>query len=165
MANAIYFFVPFQVQPKQADRSRIAQNAHGDNYIAHYPSAKVKENTRNLAALIEPHRPHELFRGPLRVEITICYAWRKAETNKHRLLAALPKDTKPDADNLSKGITDVLESIGFFANDAQIAELHVRKCWTAKPGFYLRIDEIPFNAWDTWIFTDSAVMNMVTADD
>lgn len=61
-------------------------------------------------------------------------AWRVGVTFVYRLVSApkraagTPKATRPDLDNLTKLVLDALtESSVAFADDGQVAELHVRK--------------------------------------
>ena len=52
------------------------------------------------------------------------------------------KATKPDTDNLEKMLKDVMEDLGFFKNDAQVASEHVEKFWAKVPGIYIVMETL-----------------------
>ena len=79
--------------------------------------------------------------GPLLLRLTFRFMWRKSEPEKN-ICDPKPKDTKPDWDNLAKNICDVMESMGFYKNDSQLADVHVRKYWTDSPGVSVIIEEL-----------------------
>lgn len=91
-----------------------------------FDSAELKDARAWWTAMLAPHRPQKPLDGPLWLILTITYP-HKASTPKRDQGKVLPKTTKPDCDNLSKGITDIMASLGFFNDDAQIAELWVNK--------------------------------------
>lgn len=139
--SCISFFVPWRVQPKQADRQQIRTRKDGSRYIHHYQSPKVTQNARDISSFVGEFVPSRPLEGPLQVLYAVTYPWRKSEAKKN-MAAPLPKDTKPDVDQLAKQLSDVLEHAGFFANDSQIAELHVSKCWGDNPGVQIEIQTI-----------------------
>jgi len=125
------FFIPHEVKPKQSMRM-----ANGVSYTP----AKIKNNAKALQALLLPHRPKVPLSGPLRLDLLFQFPWRKSEPKKNRT-RAWPKDTKPDFDNLCKQFCDVLQSMGFFWNDSQIADVRIRKVWTDSPGVQVMIEQ------------------------
>ncbi len=124
----IKFTIPYLVQPKNADRSRVVANSKGELFSHHYQPKKVADNAKALAALCAEYRPESPILGPIRLWLEFRYPWRKSEPkkNRHRIRA---KDTKPDLDNLEKQLVDVLERSGFFTNDSQVAEKRSVKTW------------------------------------
>jgi Holliday junction resolvase RusA-like endonuclease len=46
-------------------------------------------------------------------------------------LRGTPKTTKPDLDNLCKGLLDALQRNGWIAADQEVAEIHAQKRWQA----------------------------------
>lgn len=138
----IEFFVPCNIEPKQGDRVRIAQSKGGKRFAMHYTPGKVKKNAGNLAAIIAPHRPAEPMQGPLRLSVIFQYAWRASESKKTKEKPFAYKDKKPDIDNLMKQISDVLQATGFVVNDAQFADVTLKKVWTVTPGVHVRIETI-----------------------
>lgn len=122
--------IPLPVEPKQSDRSSIIQpKGGGKPFVHHYPSKKVDNNAKALMALLRPHSSAKPLKGPLRLVVDVYYPWRVAETKKRRAMGQIPKDTWPDWDNLGKQVCDVMEKLGFFRNDSQIASGTVNKWW------------------------------------
>ena len=132
--TGVDFHIPWLPRPKQS--FRYTQTGRK------YTPADVKEDQRSLASLIEQHRPDKPLVGPLRFAMTIIYPWRKSESKRVRALGLRPKGTKPDTDNLQKQVCDVLERMGFFENDAQIAQSNVAKFWGDAVGTRIAVNEI-----------------------
>jgi crossover junction endodeoxyribonuclease RusA len=138
---SIEFFIAYQIQPKQGDRSRII-GSKGKSFVQHYQPAKVRNNARDLALLMAPHRPATPLEGPLRMELTFQWSWPKSMSKRKRARGLVYRETKPDCENLLKQLNDVMERSGFFRNDAQIADLHVRKVWTDSPGVQVTLSRL-----------------------
>lgn len=138
-ASSIEFEIPFTAIAKQADRSRIVKTGSGRQFVAHYQPKEIVEHADNLAALLAPHRPTAPLRGPLELTLTFKFPW--LGTAPSRVIAAgwYPKDTKPDWDNLSKQICDVLQKCGFFINDSQIWNSHVRKVFCPQASVQIQL--------------------------
>lgn len=136
----ISFTVPFEVRPKQGDRSRVA-SAGGRQFVAHYQPAKVKNNAGALALLMAPHRPDTPLEGPLRLQLTFYFQPPKSMPQKRLALLPLAKDTKPDLDNLAKQVCDVMQATGFYRNDSQISKMTLGKFWSDRPGLQVEIEE------------------------
>ena len=94
---------------------------------------------RSLIDLFKDHRPPEPFEGPLRVEITIVWPWKKSETKKNRARGFLWSDKRPDISNIIKRFEDVLTLLRFWNDDSQIAWETVKKGWGDNPGIGLAI--------------------------
>lgn len=134
--SSVSFSIPYVCGPKQSDRNKGRQ---------HYPDPKVKADAQSLASLVAPHRPDKPLQGPLGLSLTVRYPWRKTEKKKWVRLGKRWKSSRPDYDNLSKQIGDVLERTGFMANDAQIACGHIEKFWTEQGGMDISLDELEPN--------------------
>lgn len=132
---AIEFFIPWVVKPKQS--FRMGKGGRG------FPVPKASRNADALTVLAAQYRPDKPLEGPLQLDIVLRYPWRKSEKKRNIALGELAKDTRPDWDNLAKQVCDVLESGGFFLDDAQIADARVRKVWRDGPsGVEIRIREV-----------------------
>ncbi len=138
----ISFSIPFTVGAKQGDRSRVVTPRIGKPFVRHYPDPKTKRNAQALKVLCLPYVPAKPLKGPLRLEMFVNYPWRESESERNRARGEIPKDTKPDADNIAKQVCDVLEAMGFFVNDSQIAHLEVYKAWADKPSLLVGITEL-----------------------
>ena len=93
-----------------------------------YTPAETVSFERAVGQIAAQHFAQPLV-GPVRLEIVATFvppqSWsrRKTADQLHR-----PHVQKPDADNLGKAICDGLNRIAF-ADDAQIADIRVRKVW------------------------------------
>jgi Holliday junction resolvase RusA-like endonuclease len=106
--------------PKQSFRRGNGRN---------YPNPKVVKDADALCALLSPYAPSSPMAGPVELTVEVVYPWRKSEKKRIRALGWYPKDTKPDDDNVRKQVADVLERMGFIADDGQIAVSHFAKGW------------------------------------
>jgi len=136
------FHIPWTVEPKQSMRHRIIVDGTGRRYIASYTPAKVKANSQTIASLVAQHRPRDPLSGPLRATYVLTYPWRSSTSQRARKAGPMPKDTKPDCDNLGKNLSDTLQRSGFFANDSQIADLRIVKQWGDQAGVTVRLEGI-----------------------
>lgn len=132
--QTISFSVPVEVLAKQTKENRHAVSKTGKPYIGRYTPKDVKANADIIAAAIDPWRPAEPLTGPLGVAMNFCYPGRVQ--SKHTLTVTIwllgPdimqwKTTRPDLDNLSKQVLDVLQARRFFKNDATVASFEAVK--------------------------------------
>ena len=137
----ITFEIPFTLAAKQADRSRIATGRGGKQFVHHYQPSKVTNNAKSLAALCAPHRPAVPLDGPLSMELYVVFPWLQKHSPRHRKSGLLPKDTKPDWDNLGKQISDVLAACGFYTNDSRLSDVRIRKRFGDTPYVQVTIDQ------------------------
>ncbi len=111
-------------------------------FITKYDPPNVKEMKRIWTRELTPHIPDEPLEGPLRMRVLFAYPYRKADVKKADG-RDMWKDTQPDCDNLVKGLNDIMERLGFFTNDGQIASLRAEKVWSYSPRVEIVIDELP----------------------
>lgn len=74
--------------------------------------------------------------GYTMLTVTFYHAY-PASTPKKKLIDLAPHFKKPDGDNLLKGLMDAMGDAGIFANDSNIADFCVRKCYTTQPSGYM----------------------------
>ena len=125
----------------QAGLRILKRKSDGQQFIGRFATSKSKHATNELMMLFEPHRPAVSFKGPLRLTILWMYPYRKSEP-KSRRWPCKPCDTRPDVDNIFKGIGDILTRLGFYGDDGQVAELHLTKCWNAETGIAVTLEEL-----------------------
>jgi Holliday junction resolvase RusA-like endonuclease len=82
-----------------------------------------------VVAAARPHRPAQPLTCPLRVSINFYLPRPKRLCRKKDTQDALPCTSKPDVDNLAKAVLDCMTQDGWWLDDAQVSELHVRKSW------------------------------------
>jgi Holliday junction resolvase RusA-like endonuclease len=85
------------------------------------------------------HKPREVFDGPLGFIIDLEWPWSNSKHDKKTRLKWLrfPRDTRPDCDNVAKGILDAIVSAQWCVSDARIAGLVVSEWWGHNPGVTL----------------------------
>lgn len=146
------FWSPVAVAPKQSARWFI-QRRRGKTVRGFRRDRRVERNAQQLAAYARQHAPAAPLAGPLRLRLIVVSAPRVADRNEAGANWACWRwrDSKPDLDNLTKQICDVLEHCGYFAvGDQQVVELSAMKCWHARgPGVLVELERIdPWHAAD-----------------
>ena len=101
-----------------------------------YEPAELKQAREKLRAHLAKHVPQKSFTGPVWLGVKWCFPIR----GRHR--DGEYKATKPDTDNLEKMLKDVMEDLGLFKNDAQVASEHVEKFWAKVPGIYIVMETL-----------------------
>lgn len=140
-SSAIVMEIPMVPTPKQSDRQRVIQPKSGKRAFAqHYQPKKVTMNASDLALFIARHRPPKPLLGPVAIVCEIDFQYRKSE-KRSNIGKRIYKDTKPDCDNLKKQVCDVLQRLGFFKNDSQIASSRFDKYWFHQ-------DRTAFRLWE-----------------
>jgi len=104
-----------------------------------------------MVGLLAPHRPPKPFSGP--VSMSVAFIWPHKKTgSKASREGTQYRTTKPDLDNLVKGLIDVMADLHFFdEGDQQVAELKLSKFRGETPGIAIRISEAqlpPYQFWD-----------------
>ncbi len=90
-------------------------------------------NARSIyCAMLAPHRPESPLSGPVGLHVEFHFPYRKSEPKKN-LGKLLPKDTKPDCDNMAKTLIDCMTRMGFWRDDAQIYRTMISKYWSPSP--------------------------------
>jgi Holliday junction resolvase RusA-like endonuclease len=104
-----------------------------------YEKPAAKEAKKLLIAELMKHKPEGPLHGPLRLSVDWFFQKRKAD----KFIGIKLKDTKPDTDNLQKGLKDCMTKVGFWKDDAQVAVEHVSKWWTSgKTGILITVEEL-----------------------
>jgi crossover junction endodeoxyribonuclease RusA len=115
----------------------------------HFKKKNVADAENSLTALLMPHRPAKPIEGAVALSVTWTYPWRSSETKRNKALGYMPCTTKPDADNLVKMLGDCMTRLAFWNDDAQVADLRVRKGWGDKPGIGITVEAIPLPQFGT----------------
>lgn len=151
MANRTIVIHIAQIPPSKTSQQkgvRAFVDKSGKPRTQFFEKKAVKEELDILCSAMAPHCPETPIRGPISLAVTFVYPWRKEDvssaTKKESalLLGAEWKITKPDTDNLVKGIKDRMARLMFFHDDAQIAEELVRKFHGGKVGVWIVIKEL-----------------------
>lgn len=118
----IEFFCPMKPPTKTHQHKKLAVSKKGKPII--YTPQETKAVQAKLSAHVGRHAPDEPLAGALRV--TQKWIW----TGKVTL--PTPRSKKPDCDNISKILLDVMTSAHFWKDDAQVSSLTVEK-WQVPP--------------------------------
>lgn len=103
-----------------------------------YEPQEVKDARQWFEIVLSQHTPPEPLDGP--VSLTVIWQWPiKTEKNYHK---ATLKVTRPDTDNLQKLLKDVMTSLNFWHDDAQVAEEVVRKQTSKEGGLMIVVQSI-----------------------
>ena len=104
-----------------------------------YDPPEVADARAKLCAHLAQNVPEKPLTGPLRLYAKWCFpAW----DGKHA--SGEPKITRPDTDNLQKLLKDCMTDVGFWKDDALVAEEFVGKYWAdmEHTGIYIRVEVI-----------------------
>lgn len=101
-----------------------------------YEPEELKAARSKLKAHLAGHVPERPLKGPVWLGVKWCFPIK----GKH--VDGEYKITKPDTDNLNKMLKDVMEDLGYWQNDAQVASEHIEKFWASVPGIYVVAWEI-----------------------
>lgn len=135
----ISFFIPC-VPPKTTSQQKGVMVIGGKPRF--FTKGKVKQSQNDLLTLLMPHVPETPFTGPIRVCVTLTYPWRSTEKKRNLLKGFIPNDKKPDFDNISKSICDVMTKLLFWHDDGQIADGRIIKRWGDCPGIMVEIENM-----------------------
>lgn len=135
----IQFFVSL-VPPTANHQSKKIVRVGGFSRLA--DSEQLRDARSIWWAALHPYRPTVPFKGPLSLSVTFVWPYLKGHSAKARLVKLIPKTTSPDCSNTIKTVEDVMASLLYFENDAQICELQVRKFYGESPGVHVRLGSV-----------------------
>lgn len=106
-----------------------------------YTPAETVSFERQVGQIAMQHFPQPL-RGPVKISVWATFEPAKSWSKK-KIAAHLGSyhTQKPDADNCIKAILDGLNRIAF-ADDAQVADQHIRKVWGPDPRTVVTVEEL-----------------------
>lgn len=138
MRRRVEFFIPM-IPPTLTFQDKISIVSKGRGLLIDSPELKTVK--RSLRDRIGPHAPDEKLTGPVRVVSKWCWPTEGTDhmDGEYRI-------SKPDADNLSKMLHDVMERAGFFANDSQVMPVP-ETFWADVPGLYVCAEELADPRW------------------
>lgn len=109
---------------------------NGRPVILHYKKDKVESARHQFLLKLRPHRPKEPAQGSVRLEVFFYF------DVKNRKLWGKPKPTKPDNSNFIKEFEDAMTASGFWRDDAQVFDLHIKKYYAEKATVLVRWEEV-----------------------
>lgn len=99
-----------------------------------FEKKEVSEAKAVLKDLLLKFVPDETIKGPVRIEVTFAFG-----TTVRKKIRDEYRTTRPDLDNLFKGLADVLCELGFLEDDSIIVSLSLRKLWVPVEDAHLSI--------------------------
>lgn len=106
-------------------------------YIHHYKKSNVSVARQLFEYKLKQNRPKEKLTGPIGLHVSFFFAIKRPQK-----LWGTYKTTRPDLDNYVKELIDAMTSVGFWEDDAQIAELKVSKRYAEKGTIVIRWEEL-----------------------
>lgn len=129
----IHFFIP-------GEPARVTEQQHRyggrkkNGQVVVYRDSRLSAARAELLEYLRKAAPKEPITGPVRMEV--CYYF----SSKSKRQDGMPKITRPDTDNLVKGLKDCMTETGFWWDDAQVYSEHIAKYWTVPEGAGIEID-------------------------
>lgn len=106
-------------------------------YIDHYRKPEVQAQRDQLIYMLKQHKPKQPSDRPIRLVICLYF-----DIKQPRKIWGKYKTTRPDCDNYVKELTDCMTEVGFWDDDAQVADLRVVKRYAEKAAIYIRLEEL-----------------------
>ena len=107
------------------------------NTRTYFKSKTLMETERIYRTLLAPHRPKAPSEGPIRLFIVLYF-----DKKSPKKLWGQYKITRPDVDNFCKALIDQMTQVGFWMDDAQIADLRIKKYYAEKASIYVEWEEL-----------------------
>jgi len=126
------------VPPKTTHQSalRIFKTKNGRQFVGR--DKKGLKVANELQILLLPFKPAQPINEPVELFVSWFYPYRKSEPKKNRS-KLIPCATRPDADNILKGLIDAMTAVGFWRDDNLIFKLHFEKYFSSTSGIGVKI--------------------------
>jgi Holliday junction resolvase RusA-like endonuclease len=126
-----------KAQPRPRAALRKVFGPSGPQFIARaYDSGSAEGWKSEIARAAEDVKPSAPFVGAVRLEVVLLFPRPKTLMRKRDPQGRLRHAAKPDRDNCEKAVLDILQGLGFLANDSQVCAGEVSK-------FYCAVGELP----------------------
>ncbi|HWL53844.1 MAG TPA: RusA family crossover junction endodeoxyribonuclease [Chthoniobacteraceae bacterium] len=150
----IQFFIP---GPPPRVTKQMKKTIFARGRVMHIDTPELKEATSFLQEKMLPFRPRTPLAGPVKLIVVWVFPHLKG-VGKATRESIIYKDTAPDLGNMEKLFADVMEDMGFFANDGQVSTEGLVKVWGPTPGIAVSAHEIkgPVEEWVTDLIQEVA---------
>lgn len=128
----IEFFLPMN-PPTVTHQEKQVRVVNGKPVF--YEPAELKAARAKLRDHLAKHQPERPLTGAVRLVVKWCFPRGRYKDGAYRI-------TKPDTDNLQKLLKDVMTTVGFWLDDAQVASEIAEKFWAEVPGIYIWVEEM-----------------------
>ena len=131
---------PIEIKIMGNPSTRTAQQrrvtvVHG--YVQHYDTKEYKIAKEGMMYQLLPYVPEYPIEGPVQIFIEWRFGLKKCKKVDW-------KTTRPDLDNLEKGLLDILTALNFWNDDSQICMKTTMKtqCKDGEGYLFIRIEEM-----------------------
>ena len=121
---SLEFFMPMDPPTATAQEKQV-RVVNGRPMFYKKQQAKAAEAV--LIRHLSEYKPDKPLEGPLKLKVLWIFPKGKSHKNKEWRI------TKPDTDNLQKGLKDCMTKLGFWGDDSQVVWEEVSKVWGDEP--------------------------------
>lgn len=134
-----HFFVACEppTATQQEKGIRMISGKDGKKVPKLYPKPSWEKARDYIASRLEMYRPAKPVPKGVAVELSVTWCFRS-----DGFADGAPHVTKPDTDNLDKGLKDIMTDLGWWADDCQVFSEHVVKVWSRVSGIRIDIETI-----------------------
>ena len=104
-------------------------------YIHHFKKANVQGARTEYELKLKRYKPRKPSDKPIRLTIIFYYSIKGPQK-----IWGKYKTKRPDCDNAAKELIDAMS--GFWLDDAQIVDLHIKKYYAEKATIYIKVEEL-----------------------
>lgn len=133
MNDHISIFIPMRIPTKTFQAKKLT--VRNGKPVLYTPPELVKIQQEYISRLASI-APKEPFSGPVWLKIAFCFE----SDEKHP--QGTPKSTKPDIDNLEKGLVDCMTKCGFWKDDSQICLEYISKSYEIHEGIGIDVTKL-----------------------
>lgn len=130
----IEFFMPMN-PPTATHQMKQVRVVNGKPVF--YEPDNVKDARQKLTGHLAAHRPEQ----PLKGALSLIAKWCFAPFNRN-CKNGMWRTNRPDTDNMQKLLKDCMTALGFWQDDAQVAQEIIEKFWANIPGIYIRVEQL-----------------------
>lgn len=128
------FYMHFETMPKGTSQQKGVQVIHGKPHF--YEKPKVRSARYEFTRAMLPYKPKKPSERPVKLSVTFYF------DVKTRSLWGKVKPTKPDTENYLKLLKDCMTDAGFWKDDAQVVDEHVKKYYAEKATIAVYWEEV-----------------------
>lgn len=126
------FFLYFDTMPKGTAQ----QVRHNSKTGAYFKDKKLASAEELFIAALRPYAPATPSNKPIKLSV-----WFYFDV-KNKKLWGQPKTTRPDTENYLKLFKDCMSKCGWWQDDAQVVDEHIKKYYAEKATIYVKWEEI-----------------------
>lgn len=127
------FILQLETMPKATAQMK----RFNGNTRTYFKSKTLLATEKLYRTLLIPHRPKQPSEAPIRLFIVLYF-----DKKSPKKLWGTYKTTRPDADNFCKALIDQMTLCGYWSDDSQIADLHIKKYYAEKASIYIEWEEL-----------------------